>query len=103
MDSTRGKDGLSRPAELPPVDMSKVKIDLDFDAAGQGQLKIKCPACGRTTRVMARDARPGTRIPCSCGRFTAVLSGDDLRDVQKALDKLRSTFADINKKLKIRF
>jgi hypothetical protein len=103
MDSTRGKDGVNRSAELPPVDMSKVKIDLDFDAAGQGRLKIKCPACGRTMTALARDARPGKRIPCSCARFTAVLESDDLRNVQKAMDKLRSTFANRNKKLKIRF
>jgi ribosomal protein S27E len=97
MDSTRGKDGLSRPTELPPVDMSKAKIDLDFDAAGQGRLKIKCPACRRTTTVQARDARPGKRVPCSCGRFTAVLEGDDLRDVEKAMDKLMRVFKDFGK------
>jgi len=45
-------------------------------------LRITCPRCEQVTEVKLAEAKP--EIECACGGFKTILSGEQLRDFQRA-------------------
>ena len=84
------------PTTTPDAEDAKVEVEWDDDT--EVTLKVTCPKCQRVTRIRARHAVPGSEVHCSCGNFTIRLGGDDLRDVQRAADKLHRSLKDPFKK-----
>lgn len=59
--------------------------------------EINCPSCNRKVRIKVRDMVPGRSKRLSCG-CTIRFSGDDGRQVQRALDDLRRQLHGLSKR-----
>lgn len=64
--------------------------------------EINCPSCNRKVRIKVRDMVPGRSKRLSCG-CTIQFSGDDGRQVQRALDDLSRQLRRLSKKITIKF
>lgn len=64
--------------------------------------EISCPSCNRKVRIKVRDMVPGRSKRLSCG-CTIQFSGDDGRQVQRALDDLSRQLRRLSKKITIKF
>ena len=76
--------------------MKDPKIDLDMDKNFNATLLITCGSCSRKTKVPLKQATPNKKIKCSCGD-EFILSGDDLRKMQKSFDDLNRTLKKFGK------
>lgn len=73
-----------------------LQVDLEVDDNLNGTLVIACPECGRSHKRPLRHTAPGSQLRCSCG-FSMTFSGDDLRSVQRELDRLKRSLQALEK------
>lgn len=62
---------------------------------------INCPNCGRKVNVKVNEMIPGRMKRLSCG-CTIQFSGDDGREIQRALNKIEKQIKQLNKKITIK-
>ena len=62
---------------------------------------INCPNCNRKVKIKVKDMVPGRSKQLSCG-CTIQFSGDDGRQVQKALDDFERQLKKLNQKITIK-
>lgn len=62
---------------------------------------ISCPTCNRKVKVKVKEMVPGRSKRLSCG-CTIQFSGDDGRQVQKALDDFERQLKRLNQHFKIK-
>lgn len=72
------------------------KVELEFNKAMQGIVKITCPKCRRSQKKPLRSLHSGHNISCPCGA-TFHISGDGFRSVQRSFDKLKRTLDNFGK------
>lgn len=54
--------------------------------------RLTCKQCGKTTAFQGPQLTEGSVLKCPCGQLSITLAGDDLADMQAALDRLKAQF-----------
>lgn len=64
--------------------------------------EISCPNCNRRVKIKVKEMVPGRSKRLSCG-CTIQFTGDDGRQVQRALDDLENQLKRLQRKTTIKF
>jgi predicted RNA-binding Zn-ribbon protein involved in translation (DUF1610 family) len=84
------------PAEGQAVGTARLKITTKVSGPRELTLPFECP-CGQEIPINARSAAPGTVLTCPKCSAQITLTGDDMREAQKALDQLYKAFEDLGR------
>lgn len=64
----------------------KPKMKLEWDKKMNLVLFVQCLECSQQIEMNIFDLKPGDQIQCSCGRFSYVITGDDIASTRDGTD-----------------